>query len=205
MPTASKPILMAEFGRAVGLKGEVRLKIYLEDLSRLCDYNPYTDEHGQTYVIVSARPQPGAPDICVVRVEGVADRTAAEALNRKALFIPRDRLGDVSDSNIYFQADLIGLDVRDSHGTCVGRIIDVANFGAGDILDIKPLKGGASVMVAFQDAFITTLDIQNGYVTITDAKLLEETLEDPHETNATKRFSAASDRRALNRKRSDIP
>jgi 16S rRNA processing protein RimM len=169
------PVLMVECGRAVGLKGEIRMKCYLEDQSRLCEYNPYTDKNGREYVIQSFRALPSEPHMVVAKIVGVTTRTQAEALNRTPLYTPRERLGSVEEDDTYFLADLMGLCVKDASGTILGHVLDVVNYGAGDILDVKLLAEGPSVLVPFYDPFVTDVDIDGGFVVISDASLLEIT------------------------------
>jgi 16S rRNA processing protein RimM len=169
------PVLMVECGRAVGLKGEIRLKCYLEDQSRLCEYNPYTDRNGREYVIQSFRALPSEPHMVVAKIVGVTTRTQAETLNRIPLYTPRERLGNITDEDTYFQADIIGMSVKDISGAVLGHILEVANYGAGDILDVKPVAGGPSALVPFYEPFITDVDMDGGFVVISDASLLETT------------------------------
>lgn len=73
-------------------------------------------------------------DVAICRVDGVADRNAAETLRGTELFISRDAL-PAAGANEYYQADLIGFDVvRD--GAKIGRVACFQNFGAGDIIEL---------------------------------------------------------------------
>ena len=107
-----------------------------------------------------------SPDLLVVRVKGVSDRNGAEALNRLAIYLPRDRLGQVEDEDEFFTADLVGLDVVDVSGAVLGTVTDVPNYGGGDLLEIKPALGGATALLPFTKAFVPTLDVANGRIVI---------------------------------------
>jgi 16S rRNA processing protein RimM len=173
LSSASLNVLMVECGRAVGLKGEIRLKCHLEDITRLCDYNPYVDQQGKEYHITHFRILPAEPHMVVAKLQGITTRTQAEALNRLPLYIPRVRLGAIEDEETFFLADLIGLAVHDASGLVVGRISDVANYGAGDILEVAPTAGGPSAMVLFKEPFVCEVNLSDGYVVISDANLLD--------------------------------
>ena len=73
-------------------------------------------------------------------VEGVNDKDAADALNGTQLFCDRANLPDINEDEIYF-VDLIGMECLDEAGQSVGKVIAVENFGAGDLLEIKPSSG----------------------------------------------------------------
>ncbi len=132
-------VLVGIFGAAHGVRGEVRLKSYTGDPLALADYPRLTDESGKaTYKILSARLI--KDDILVARLEGVADRTAAEKLTNHSIYIARTDLPP-ADEDEFYHADLIGLRVETRDGALIGTIADVQNFGAGDILDVHPPLG----------------------------------------------------------------
>jgi 16S rRNA processing protein RimM len=102
----------------------------------------------------------------IARVAGVDSREAAEALNGLELFAPRDMLPPATGDDEFLMADLVGCEAVLADGTVFGSIIDVPNYGAGDLLDIKPLKGGPSVLMPFTKACAPIIDIAARRVTI---------------------------------------
>ncbi|MFD0937997.1 ribosome maturation factor RimM, partial [Methylobacterium trifolii] len=106
------------------------------------------------------RPAPGgAPDLLVARVEGVGNRTAAEALNRTALYVPRERLGAVAEEDEFFTADLVGLEAVDAAGSVVATVVAVPNYGGGDLLELRAPAGGPTALLPFTKAFVPSLRI----------------------------------------------
>lgn len=156
-------VLLARFGRAHGVKGEVRVQSFTADPLALADYNPLMAADGRSFSLKSVRPQ---GEMLVARVEGVATREGAEALNGVELFVPRGRLPPPEDEDEFLMADLVGCEARLADGTLIGRIVDVANYGAGDLLDIRPTAGGASVLMPFTRAFAPAIDLGARIVTI---------------------------------------
>ncbi|SFG25453.1 ribosome maturation factor RimM [Methylobacterium gossipiicola] len=160
-------VQMGEFGRAHGLNGEIRLKSYTGIPQAIASYGPLLGADGRRIELTDVRQAGGAsPDLLVVRVKGVADRTGAEALNRLALYLPRERLGTTQDEDEFFTADLVGLDVIDTTGTHLGTVADVPNYGGGDLIEIKPALGGATALLPFTKAFVPNLDIAGGRIVI---------------------------------------
>ena len=160
-------VQMGEFGRAHGLNGEIRLKSYTGVPQAIASYGPLLGADGRRIELTDVRQAGGAsPDLLVVRVKGVADRTGAEALNRLALYLPRERLGTTQDEDEFFTADLVGLDVIDTTGTHLGTVADVPNYGGGDLIEIKPALGGATALLPFTKAFVPDLDIAGGRIVI---------------------------------------
>jgi 16S rRNA processing protein RimM len=154
-----RPILVAEIGAAHGLKGEVRLRSFTADPLAVKDYGTLEDERGRTFHIASLRP---GKDGLIAQLGGISDRTAAEGLRGLKLYVPRDRLPPADDEDTFYHADLIGLAVVGRDGRALGTVIAVHNFGAGDLLEVRPIEGGAGVLVPFTAACVPTIEIEAG-------------------------------------------
>jgi 16S rRNA processing protein RimM len=143
MTKLDNPILMAKIGAPHGIRGEVRVTSFADDPLAFGDYGPLSDEAGKTYKVQKARP---AKNVLVVSFKGINTREQVEGLRGTELFIERDCLPDNTDEDEFYVNDLIGMDVLDEEGVLVGTILGVPNFGAGDLLEIAPLKknGGFS-------------------------------------------------------------
>jgi 16S rRNA processing protein RimM len=88
----------------------------------------------------------------------VDDRNAAERLTSIKLFVPRERLPPADDGEFY-HADLIGLSAVTADGAAVGTVVAIHDFGAGDILELRPVAGGTTIMLPFTEAFVPAIDI----------------------------------------------
>ena len=153
MKPPRNPIRMAVVGAAHGIKGEVRVKSFTGDPLALAEYGPLWSEDGRAFEIADIRMQ---GDMAVVRIKGVADRSAAEALTHTALFVDRDRLPVDLDDEEYYHTDLIGLEAVEADGEAVGKVVGVHDFGGGDILEIS--RGKGTVLVPFSKAAVPTID-----------------------------------------------
>ena len=56
----------------------------------------------------------------------------------------RDRLPPIEDDETFYHADLIGLAAVTPDGTALGTVTAIHNFGAGDLVEIKPATAAAS-------------------------------------------------------------
>jgi 16S rRNA processing protein RimM len=149
-------VLLGEFGAAQGLKGEVRLHSYTQDPAAIARYGALDDEHGRQIEIESLRLTPKA---LIARIKGVTTREGAEALNHTKLYIARSRLPEREDEE-WYHADLIGLAVIDGQGAAIGTVIAIQNFGAGDLIEIKPATGGPTVLVPFTRDTVPEVDVE---------------------------------------------
>jgi 16S rRNA processing protein RimM len=148
-------VLIAQIGAAHGVRGEVRLKAFTEDPLDVASYGPLETEDGRRVEIEAARP---AKEVLVVRLKGVADRNAAEALKNQRLYVSRDKLPPPDDDEFYY-ADLIGLSAVTAEGAAFGVVKAVHNFGAGDLIEIEPTGGGETVMLTFNETTVPSVDI----------------------------------------------
>jgi 16S rRNA processing protein RimM len=155
-------VLLGEIGAAQGLKGEVRLRSYTQDPAAIARYGALDDEHGGKIEIESLRVTPKA---LIARIRGVTTRNAAEALNGTRLYVARSRLPK-RDEEEWFHSDLIGLAAVDDQGEPVGTVVAVQNFGAGDLIEVKPAKGGPTVLVPFTRETVPEVDVEGGRLTL---------------------------------------
>jgi 16S rRNA processing protein RimM len=149
-------ICVAQIGGAHGIRGEVKLKSFTAEPMAVKDYGPLESEDGAArFEIETVRPAKGH---LVARFRGVADRDAAERLANLRLFVPRSRLPPAAADEFY-HADLVGLAATTPEGTELGTVAAVHNFGAGDILELRPAAGGANLMVPFTESCVPRIDI----------------------------------------------
>lgn len=162
MPKLENPVQLAVIGAPHGVRGELRVKTFTADPLALGEYGPLHARDGRMLEIVDIRP---ANTVVVVRLKGVNDRNAAEALNGTELFIERSALPEEDDEDDFYHADLIGLEVRDETGAAIGKVTAVQNFGGGDILEITH-QGRKGVPIPFTRAAVPQVDVAAGFVRI---------------------------------------
>ena len=163
MAPDKKLVLLGHVAGAHGIRGEVVIKTYTGDPAGIDAYGPLSDATGtKTYKLKVVRVMPKG---VVVRVAGIADRNAAEALRGTALHAPRSALGK-TDPGEYFYEDLIGLEAVDPAGNRIGLIKAVENFGAGDLLELARDGIAKTEFVPFVEAYVPDVDIVAGRVTV---------------------------------------
>ncbi len=157
----SKRILIGEIATAHGIKGYVKVRSFLDDETLLEGDHVYTSETGdQTISLTLKNPM---KDIWLATVEGITDRNGAEALRGTQLYIDRDTLPDTDDGEYYIE-DMKGLKVIAKDGEEIGTVLDVVNFGASDLIDIRPAKGGQNFYLPFTDDCVLEVDFEKGVV-----------------------------------------
>jgi len=130
---SDRPVTLAVIIGAHGVTGEVRLKLFTEDLKPY----PVLDAAGRTLTLKSIRPGPNG---AVARFSEIPDRNAAEALRGTELAVPRSALPPLGEGE-YYHADLIGLPCLSTEGEALGTVVLIENFGAGDVIEIERPDG----------------------------------------------------------------
>ena len=166
-------ICVGAIAGAFGVQGEVRLKSFCAEPSAIADYGPlYSADGKTTYKITLTRPVAGGLG---ARMSGVKTKEEADALRGVQLFADRARLPSLSDDE-YYHADLIGLEVYDTGGTVLGRVLSVNNHGAGDIHEFSGAGTKGARMIPFTLAIVPTVDLASGRLIV---DLPEGLLDDP--------------------------
>ena len=156
------PILIGHIGAAHGIRGEVRVKSFTDPVEAIADYGPLDAGDGKRLTIERMREQ---GTMLVVKFREIADRTAAEGLNGRDLFVDRSVLPEPEDEETFYHADLVGLDAVDVAGDLWGHVVAVPNYGAGDLLEIRPVDG-ATFLLPFTRALVPVVDVKGGRVVI---------------------------------------
>ena len=155
-------ICVARIGAAHGVRGAVKLWTFTEDPFAVKRYGPLSTKDGKRqFELAQVRE---AKDHLVATFKGVANRDEAERLNGIELYVARDKL-PATDEDEYYHADLIGLAAVTIEGDALGRVLAIHNFGAGDIIEIAPLKG-ATMLLPFSNAVVPEVDLKGGRVVI---------------------------------------
>lgn len=168
-------ILLAQIGAPHGIKGEVRVKPFGEP-DMLDQYGKLETKEGKKFKIKRMRPQ---KNMMVVKFEGVNTREEAEALNRVELFIDRAKLPELEEEDEFYIEDLIGMDVLDESGVQLGTVLAVPNFGAGDMLEIKPTNSSSTYYLPFTKEVVPEIDFENASLTVEPPAEVSERDEAP--------------------------
>lgn len=151
------PVTLAVVIGAHGVTGEVRLKVFAEDLSAHRSFN------GGALTLKSVR---HGNNGAIARFAEIPDRTAAEKLRGTELTVSRAALPPLEEGE-YYHADLIGLAALSEAGDAIGTVVAVENFGAGDVIEVeRPDK--KRFMVPMQPAAVphwdeATLTVADGW------------------------------------------
>ena len=145
-----------------GVRGHLKIKAYTGNPAALDRYGPLSLDDGRLLHLnvksVSAR----GPVIAMA--QEVTGRDEAELMRGFELFISRDALPPAGNDEVY-HTDLIGLDARGIDGEAIGVIVGLHDFGAGDIIEVKP-PSGPTMMLPFAPEYRDEVRPEAGFVTL---------------------------------------
>jgi len=163
-------ILLAIIGAPHGIKGEVRVKSFTGDPLAFGDYGKLHDKDGRKFQVLKARV---SKTVVVTRFKSIDSREKAEALNGVELFVDRSVLPGVEDEDEYYMADLVGLEAVSPDGERLGVVREVYDFGAGDILEIKPESGPAELF-PFNREIFPEVNLEGGEIVFVPPETVSE-------------------------------
>ena len=158
-------IKIAKIVNAVGLRGEVKVYNYSDDRERFEDLEEIIVSGKQETVrkIQGVRYQ---GNMVILKLEGVNDRNAAEALKESDVYITEDDLRELPEDTFYVR-DLIGMKVIDEgvYGE-IGTLRDVIQNTSQDVYAVRTREGKDILIPAVKD-FIKEVDMEGRVIRTT--------------------------------------
>jgi 16S rRNA processing protein RimM len=162
-----------------GIQGEVKLKSFTQDPKQVGAYGPlFLDNHEDKLTVLKLRSPKviSRETIFVARFKEVDDRETAQLLTGQKLFVLKDKLPKIAETDAFYFEDLVGLKTLSTAQKEVGHILAVFDFGAGEILELELDGYQETVMVPFLKEWVADINIDAG-VLVLDAAYLAEYLK----------------------------
>ena len=153
--------------KAHGITGEVVVEIRTDDPDTR--FAPGSSLRGRPsrggpesrYLVESVREHGGK---LLVRLDGVADRNAAESLRGIVFVVDSEDLPPIEDPDEFYDHQLEGLQVVTTIGETVGTVAEVLHTAAGELLSIRAEEG--EVLVPFVSAIVTSVSLADQKIEI---------------------------------------
>lgn len=157
----SEKVCVGAIAGAFGVRGEVRLKSFTAIPEDIAKYAPLETEDGARSFSVKITRQ--INNGLAARLSGISNKEEADAMRGTQLYVPRERLPSLPDDEFY-HADLMGLEVTDTGGTHLGKVMAVINNGADDLLELRAPGQKQTVLLPFTKAVVPTVDLAQGRI-----------------------------------------
>ncbi|SOX53060.1 ribosome maturation factor RimM [Mycobacterium ahvazicum] len=165
-------LLVGRVVKAHGITGEVVVEVHTDDpadrfASGITLRAKPSRGHGAegSYVVAGAREHGGR---LLVRLAGVDDRDAADALRGSLFVVDSGDLPPIDEPDTYYDHQLEGLRVRTTAGEDLGVVAEVLHTAAGELLAVHRSDGGETreVLVPFVNAIVTSVSLDDRMVEI---------------------------------------
>jgi 16S rRNA processing protein RimM len=153
--------------RAHGVTGEVVVEVRTDDPDTrfapgtTLRARPSRGGPERDYVVDSAREHSGR---LLVRLDGVADRSAADSLRGTLFVVDSADLPPIEEPDEFYDHQLEGLQVVTTTGTPVGSVAEVLHTAAGELLSVRTEDG--EVLVPFVSAIVTSVSLADQTIEI---------------------------------------
>ena len=166
----SEYLLIGEITRPQGVRGEMRVRPYTDDPMRFEDLDEVYVKRGDKYEargITFVRLN--SDDVVIIRMDGVGDANAVEALRGEKLYVDREHAVELPE-DADFIVDLIGCRVTDD-GNDYGKITDDAARRQRRIYVISGKRGEVSVPAL--KSVVISVDTKAGEMLLSAARMRE--------------------------------
>jgi 16S rRNA processing protein RimM len=165
--TESEHIDLLNVGRLLGshgVRGEIKVNSLTEQKENLLDFPNWVlgPEGGpyKSYTLVSGRSNAKG---LIVRLGGVEDREAAQAMSGTDIWVSRSQLPQLDDDHYYWN-DLIGLMVVTESGEEIGKIQHLFETGANDVISVD--YQGEERLIPFTEEVVLSVDVTTKLVVV---------------------------------------
>ena len=158
-------VIIGEVVKPHGIRGEVKVYLYSERPENLKQHKKIILQESagsgtKKYNVVKSREQ---GKLAILRLEGVGTREAAEALQGSKIWLDKADFPELN-SDEYYWHQLEGLRVMTEAGQELGRVTNIFNTTAHDIMVVT--GAGNEFMIPVNGDIIRDIDEQGGKITI---------------------------------------
>jgi len=163
--TKSKFVHVGTFGKAIGLKGEIKINLFtttIDVFKSLDHYYNFDQSVEWSFNSIVMRQEK-----CVALPSHCKNRNDAEELRNQKIFSFKENFISTK-SNEFFVSDLIGCEIKLENGGSLGNVINVDNFGAGDLLEI--IYKDKNIYIPLNDDNVLSVDLENKIIIVNPIK-----------------------------------
>ncbi len=154
-------ICVGVIASANGIKGYVKIKCFTDDPRDIESFTEVIDIRSRRVFVIKVRSIRN--DCIIASIEGVETRNDAEQLQNVKLYIKRSEL-PAPNADEYYHADLVGCSVKLENGQLLGKIKNVHNFGASDLIEVHNDVSNEDTYYPFNKDFVKEVSLKDKLV-----------------------------------------
>lgn len=163
--SGSEIVVLGRLADPYGLRGWLKLNVFADDPAAWAEMPVWwMARDGEPWREVGLKSLKFHGDSVLVLLEGIDDRTAAEAMKGVLVGAPREALPQTGEDEFYW-ADLIGLNVVNSAGEVLGKVVGLLETGANDVLRVVA-EDNTERLLPFVSAVVLAVDQDAGVIRV---------------------------------------
>ncbi|MCE5288953.1 MAG: ribosome maturation factor RimM [Nocardiaceae bacterium] len=159
-------LVIGRIAKAHGVHGELVVEVRTDEpearfvVGAVLTARALRERSTKSFVVRGVREHSGR---LLLTVDGVTDRTEADALRGWLFVIDSAALTSPEDPDEFYDHELEGMAVRLADGTEIGKVKEVLHTGAGELLSVKA-PDGREILIPFVAAIVTSVTRADGMV-----------------------------------------
>ena len=161
-PSNPKRLLVGKINGLFGVQGWVKLFSHTQPRKNILSYQPWhiqIDGQWQTLEIIKGREQ---GKTIVAQLKNINDREQAQPMIGIDLYIEKSQLPKLSEGEHYWE-DLIGLEVVNQQQVVLGKVSNLVDTGANNVLVVN---GDKEHWVPYIEPFLISVDIDKQQILV---------------------------------------
>ena len=154
----TRRIILGKVSGIHGVSGWVKVFSYTRPRENILDYPQWmlgTSDHWQEVELLEGRVQGKG---VIARLKGLDDRDEARKWIGQEIAVYRSQLADLPEGEFYW-CDLIGLDVQNLEGVNLGKVTEIFDTGANDVLVVSGET--RQLLPLIMDRYVMEIDRDN--------------------------------------------
>ncbi|MBW7984556.1 ribosome maturation factor RimM [Enterobacillus tribolii] len=129
-------VVLGKLGSAYGIRGWLRVFSSTEEAESIFDYQPWYIQQAGQWVQIELEGWKYHNQDMVIKIKGVDDRDAANALTNREIVVDESQLPELGEGDYYWR-DLMGCKVVTVAGYELGKVTDMMETGSNDVMVVK--------------------------------------------------------------------
>ena len=161
-------ITVGKVVNSFGLKGQIKIEVYLEDLKILESANTFCvgDSLLKRRILFLNNAKQST---WIAAVPEAKNKEQADRLKGNLIYIEKKHLPSLVTDEFYYK-DLKGLQIKIEGSVQKGFVNNICNFGSGDILEVSLDDRKATIYIPFNKDNVSKIDLAHKTIILTPLK-----------------------------------
>ncbi len=157
-------VLLGTINGLFGVKGWVKVFSYTQPRHNILEYKNWLlgDEQNRPLEVELGQAHKSG---VIAKLKGIDSRDAAVLLLNKNIWVSADQLDTLPD-NEYYWYQLIGMDVYDCENKRIGKIKELMETGANDVIVVSDTAKSEHLIPYIREQVVKTIDLQNNKMVV---------------------------------------